>query len=81
MPTRAVRDLLSEPEGEGNKSHAAQGGVIYMYSFKAHYRNTSHKWAVYNHFDVIHSQPQQLQAATWCLYDVNSAECMYKLPS
>ena len=28
MPTRAVCDLLPEPEGEGNKSHAARGGVV-----------------------------------------------------
>ena len=28
MPTRAVWDLLPEPEGEGNKSHAARGGVV-----------------------------------------------------
>ena len=29
MPTRAVWDLhvLPEPEGQGNKSHAAPGGV------------------------------------------------------
>ena len=25
IPTRAVWDLLPEPEGEGNKSHAARG--------------------------------------------------------
>ena len=28
MPTRAVWDLLPEPEGEGNKSHVARGGVV-----------------------------------------------------
>ena len=26
IPTRAVWDLWPEPEGEGNKSHAARGG-------------------------------------------------------
>ena len=26
IPTRAVWDLLPEPEGEGNKFHAARGG-------------------------------------------------------
>ena len=28
MPTRAVWDLLPEPEGEGNKFHTARGGVV-----------------------------------------------------
>ena len=28
MPTRAIWDLLPEPEGEGNKSHVARGGVV-----------------------------------------------------
>ena len=26
IPTRAIWDLLPEPKGEGNKSHAARGG-------------------------------------------------------
>ena len=28
MPTRAVWDLFPEPEGEGNISHAARGGMV-----------------------------------------------------
>ena len=39
IPTRAVWDLLPEPEGEGNKSHAARG-VWYNY-FKAYYGNAT----------------------------------------
>ena len=39
MPSRAVWDLLPELEGEGNKSHAAQG-AWYNY-FEAYYGNAS----------------------------------------
>ena len=28
MPTRAVWDLLPEPEGEGNKFHTARGSMV-----------------------------------------------------
>ena len=28
VPTRAVWDLLPEPSGSGNKSHAVRGGVV-----------------------------------------------------
>ena len=28
MPTRVIWDLLPEPKGGGNKSHAARGGMV-----------------------------------------------------
>ena len=56
MPTKAVRDLLLEPKGGNNKSHAAQGGVVKLF-LKPTIATHLHYYSNASRIDVTRPQP------------------------